>query len=58
VLFETTPDEAMTIERYIEMQEELEGLFGRPVHVVRKQLVNNPFRRKHILENRRVIYAA
>jgi predicted nucleotidyltransferase len=40
------------------MREELEALFGRRVDLVEKKLVNNPFRRHHILTTRRVIYAA
>jgi len=41
-----------------EMQEELEGMFGRKVDFVEKRLVKNPFRRHHILSTREVIYAA
>jgi predicted nucleotidyltransferase len=40
------------------MREELEALFGRRVDLMEKQLVNNPFRRHHILTTRRIIYAA
>lgn len=40
------------------MREELEVLFGRRVDLVEKKLVNNPFRRHHILTHRRIIYAA
>jgi hypothetical protein len=34
------------------MREELEALFGRRVDLVEKKLVNNPFRRHHILTHR------
>jgi predicted nucleotidyltransferase len=40
------------------MREELEVLFGRRVDLIEKQLVDNPFRRHHILTTRRIIYAA
>ena len=40
------------------MQEELERLFGRPVDLVEKDAVRNPFRRLHILLDKRDIYAA
>lgn len=41
-----------------EMEEELQSIFGRPVDLVEKRLVRNPFRRHHILTTRRIIYAA
>jgi len=40
------------------MQEELEQLFGRPVDLIEKDAIRNPFRRHHILANKRDIYAA
>ena len=42
----------------VSMQEELEQLFGRPVDLGEKDAVRNPFRRHHILTNKRDIYAA
>lgn len=41
-----------------EMEEELQSIFGRPVDLIEKKLVRNPFRRHHILTTRRIIYAA
>jgi predicted nucleotidyltransferase len=40
------------------MVEELEGLFGRSVDLVRKDLVVNPYRRRHILQHQQVLYAS
>jgi predicted nucleotidyltransferase len=40
------------------MVEELEAFFGRKVDLVRKELVVNPYRRRHILQNQHVLYAA
>ena len=40
------------------MVEELEALFGRTVDLVRKELVVNPYRRRHILANDQVLHAA
>jgi predicted nucleotidyltransferase len=40
------------------MIEELEALFGRTVDLVRKDLVVNPYRRRHILQHHEVVYAA
>jgi hypothetical protein len=40
------------------MQAELETLFGRPVDVVEKEALRNPWRRREILRTREVLYAA
>jgi uncharacterized protein len=45
----------------IEMCDELSSLFGRSVDLVEKSAVEqspNPVRRRHILDNHRVVYAA
>ncbi len=41
----------------VHAQQELERMFGRPIDLVEKKAVRNPFRRHHILHNREVIYA-
>ena len=43
---------------WMEIELELEALFGREVDVVEKRRLTNPFRRHHILSTRRVLYAA
>ena len=43
---------------FIDMKEELEKFLGREVDIVEKEGIRNPFRRNHILHNRKVIYAA
>ncbi|MGQ9576342.1 MAG: nucleotidyltransferase family protein [Thermoguttaceae bacterium] len=40
----------------ITMQNELAELFGRPVNLVEREGLRNPFRRRRILETRQVIY--
>jgi predicted nucleotidyltransferase len=40
------------------MNDELSNLVGRKVDVVEKAGLSNPFRRREILANRRIIYAA
>ncbi len=40
----------------ITMQDELADLFGRPVDLVEREGLRNPFRRQRILETRQVIY--
>jgi hypothetical protein len=39
------------------MHDELAALIGRPVDLVEKEGLRNPFRRQHILDGRRVVYA-
>lgn len=41
-----------------ELSKELEVIFSRPVDLIEKAALKNPFRKKHILENMEVIYAA
>ena len=43
---------------YDAMEAELRTIFGRKVDLVERGLIVNPFRRAHILNNRRIIYAA
>jgi hypothetical protein len=42
----------------MDMQDELETVFGRKVDLVEKDGLRNPFRRQAILKEARVIYAA
>jgi hypothetical protein len=42
----------------IAMQDELAELVGRPVDLVEREGLRNPFRRRRILETRQVIYGA
>ena len=49
---------APALEPWIDMRDELCQIFGREVDVVEKRRLKNPFRRHHILNNRRVLYAA
>ena len=56
VLFELIDPRSMSIEKYLEMQEELTAMFGREAHLCEKQLLDNPFRRHEILTTRRRLY--
>ena len=58
VLVEFERDAKHTLFGRMQMVEELEDLFGRKVDLVRKELVVNPYRRRHILANHQVVYAA
>jgi predicted nucleotidyltransferase len=52
------PEAAWSLFDLIQMQEELEELFGRPVDLVERDTIRNPFRKRTILGNLQVIYAA
>jgi len=43
---------------WVNMIEELKGIFGREVDLVEKTSLRNPFRRHYILNSQKVIYAA
>lgn len=56
VVFE--PGRTTTLEEWLDMEDQLQEMFGREIDLVERRLLDNPFRRHHILNNRRVIYAA
>jgi uncharacterized protein len=58
VLVEFEPDHGHSLFEFFYMKEELEAIFGRPVDLVQKSAVDNPFIRHHIRHNRQVVYAA
>jgi uncharacterized protein len=61
VLVTFSPDSDWGVEHLLDMKEELEALFGRPVDLVEKRLVEesrNYIRRKHILSHMEPVYAA
>ena len=56
VRFET--DTGWSLFDLVTMQDELQGLFGRKVHLVEAEGLRNPFRRDEILRTREVVYAS
>jgi hypothetical protein len=61
VLVTFAPDVSWRFDDMLEMRQQLQQIFGRPVDVVEKRLVEssaNYIRRKRILENSRAIYVA
>lgn len=52
------PEARLDIDILLDMKEELEARFGRPVDVVEKEALRNPWRKYEILRTREVIYAA
>jgi predicted nucleotidyltransferase len=43
---------------WLAMEDELQTLLGRDVDLVEKSSVVNPYRRRHIMANHQVVYAA
>ncbi|HKI06619.1 MAG TPA: nucleotidyltransferase family protein [Thermoanaerobaculia bacterium] len=58
VLVTFEPGAPWTLWDLSRMRIELEQIFGREVDLVEKKALRNPFRRKAILADQRVIYAA
>jgi predicted nucleotidyltransferase len=58
VLVSFDPDVSLDIDSMLQIIEELEARYGRPVDIVEREALRNPWRREHILSNRKVIYAA
>ena len=58
VLIEFAKDADWSLFEWVDMIEELKGIFGREVDLVSKRGLRNPFRRRAILTTREVVYAA
>ncbi len=52
------PGAPLDIDRLLDIKDELEARFGRPVDLVEKEAMRNPWRKHEILKTRQVIYAA
>lgn len=58
VLVSIDPKAHFGLFKIIEMKLELEEMFKRPVDLVEKEGLKNPYRRKEILQTAQVVYAA
>lgn len=58
VLVEFQPDHGWSLYDVVDMEDELQLLFGRRVDLVMKGGLRNPIRRHEILRTRQVVYAA
>ena len=58
VLVSFTEDAHISLFDLAQMQVELEALFDRPVDLVEKAGIRNPYRRNEILKSAQVVYAA
>jgi len=52
------PGTTRTFSEWMDMVLALEAFFGRKVDLVEERFLTNPFRRKSILNGRKIIYAA
>ena len=58
VLVTFTPDCGWSLWDMFDMREELHNLLGRDIDLIEKDALRNPFRKKEILSNYEVVYAA
>ena len=58
ILVDLEPDHGLGLYDWVDMIEELEGIFGRSVDLVAKGGLRNPFRRREILATAEVLYAS
>ncbi len=58
ILVEFFSNSGWSLYEWIDMQQELETMFNRKVDLVSKKGIRNPYRRKAILSDREVFYAA
>ncbi len=56
VLVSFDPEATWSLWDLTRMEDELAETIGRKVELVEKEALKNPFRRKHIVDGRRVIY--
>jgi predicted nucleotidyltransferase len=58
ILVTFSEDARWSLFDWVDMIEELKEITGREVDLVERESIRNPFRRRSILANREVIYAA
>jgi uncharacterized protein len=58
VLVRFSDDVQWNLYDWVDMEDELRGIFGRDVDLVSKSGLRNPFRRHEILRTQKVIYAS
>ena len=58
VLVSFSPAAPWSLFDLVTMQDELHEIFGRPVDLVEREGLRNPFRKRNILSSREIIYAS
>lgn len=56
LLVDFKPEAPPGLDDFFGMREELEAIFGRPVDLATREILRNPYRRRTILRDLRVIY--
>jgi len=58
ILISLAPDHGWSLFDWVDMQQELEGMFQRKVDLVDKRGLKNPYRRAEIMKTYQVLYAS
>ena len=58
VLITFQPDAPWSLYDLFDMREELHQMLGREIDLVEKDALRNPFRKREIMKNHKVVYAA
>jgi predicted nucleotidyltransferase len=58
VLVTFTPDAQISLFDMAQMKIELQDIFNRPVDILEKDALRNPFRKREILNSAQVVYAS
>ncbi len=58
ILVSFAPNATCSLLDWVDMTDELKAMFGRPVDLVEKEGLRNPFRRRAILSSAEVVYDA
>lgn len=58
VLLSFKENSAWSLYDFVDMKDELQAIFGRKVDLVEKEAIRNPYRRRSMLTEREVLYAA
>ncbi|MCX6083183.1 MAG: nucleotidyltransferase family protein [Chloroflexi bacterium] len=58
VLVTFAPEAEISLFDMAQMQIELQGIFSRPVDILEKDALRNPYRKREILNTAQVVYAA
>lgn len=58
VLLSFDDNSAWSLYDFVDMKDELKSIFGREVDLVEKEAIRNPYRRRSMLAEHEVLYAA
>jgi predicted nucleotidyltransferase len=58
ILLSFAENSAWSLYDFVDMKDELQAIFGREVDLVEKEAIRNPYRRRSMLAEQEVLYAA